>query len=63
MIANYAKKTLALLCIIITIIFLSGCEKKKYYKYTLALESAFNTVNSVTVFTLRNRPGDPEEDP
>ena len=27
--------------------FLSGCEKERYYKYTLVLDNAFNTINKV----------------
>lgn len=32
--------------------FLSGCEKERYYKYTLVLDNAFNTINKVDIFTL-----------
>ena len=52
MLTSYIKKTVTLLVVIITVFFLSGCEKERYYKYTLVLDNAFNTINKVDIFTL-----------
>ena len=52
MLTSYIKKTVTLLVVIITVFFLSGCEKERYYKYTLVLDNAFNTINKVDLFTL-----------
>lgn len=52
MLTSYIKKSFTLLVVIITVFFLSGCEKERYYKYTLVLDNAFNTINKVDIFTL-----------
>lgn len=52
MLTSYIKKSFTLLVVIITVFFLSGCEKERYYKYTLVLDNAFNTINKVDLFTL-----------
>ena len=52
MLTSCIKKSFTLLVVIITVFFLSGCEKERYYKYTLVLDNAFNTINKVDIFTL-----------
>lgn len=55
MLTSCIKKSFTLLVVIITVFFLSGCEKERYYKYTLVLDNAFNTINKVDIFTLGKR--------
>ncbi|MCK9536156.1 MAG: FAD:protein FMN transferase [Bacilli bacterium] len=58
------KLTKKLLIIVLMVLFfLAGCKNdndynERYYKYTIKLSNAFNTTNSVTLFTLGERQED-----